>query len=212
MDPLGRGVHRRHARRDPPTPRTRRQRRLRPAPGSDPQPHQRDHAALPTEPLPPNTTAAATSSAGRHEQHINERDSQPQADREGSRAQIQDPVRASEHPQTKRDAIGERHSSSESGPRPTADLPDVAWITARDGSRAPGDLEDQAARYHAGRHELTINGDFRAITDLMTHWEYLYKGIPGARAVIEAHVREWWSRSSSRSSSPPAPRPGAPSN
>jgi hypothetical protein len=41
----------------------------------------------------------------------------------------------------------------------------VAWITARDGSRAPGDLEDQAARYHPGRHELTINGDFRAITE-----------------------------------------------
>jgi hypothetical protein len=67
----------------------------------------------------------------------------------------------------------------------------VAWITARDGSRALGDLEDQAARYHAGRHELTINGDFRAITDLITHWQYLYTGIPGARAVVEAHVREW---------------------
>ena len=71
------------------------------------------------------------------------------------------------------------------------DLPDVAWISARDGSRAPGDLEDQAARYHPGRHELTINADFRAITDLITHWQDRYKGIPGARAVIEAHVREW---------------------
>ena len=47
-----------------------------------------------------------------------------------------------------------------------ADLPDVAWVSARDRSRAPGDLEDQAARYHPGRHELTINADFRAITDL----------------------------------------------
>jgi hypothetical protein len=36
-------------------------------------------------------------------------------------------------------------------------LPDVGWISARDGSRAEGDLEDQAARYHPGRHELTIN-------------------------------------------------------
>ena len=43
------------------------------------------------------------------------------------------------------------------------------WITARDGSRAAGDVEDQAARYHPGRHELTINGDFRVITDLITH-------------------------------------------
>jgi hypothetical protein len=71
------------------------------------------------------------------------------------------------------------------------DLPDVAWITARDGSRAAGDLEDQAARYHPGRHELTINGDFRAITDLIAHWQDRYKGTPGARTVIEAHVREW---------------------
>ena len=30
-----------------------------------------------------------------------------------------------------------------------------------------------------------------AITDLITHWQDRYKGIPGARAVIEAHVREW---------------------
>jgi hypothetical protein len=49
------------------------------------------------------------------------------------------------------------------------DLTDVAWVSARDGSRAPGDLEDQAARYQSARHELTINADFRAITDLTAH-------------------------------------------
>ena len=53
------------------------------------------------------------------------------------------------------------------------------------------DLEDQAARYHPGRHELTINGDFRAINDLIRHWHNRYRGIPGARTVIEAQVREW---------------------
>jgi hypothetical protein len=71
------------------------------------------------------------------------------------------------------------------------DLPDVAWISARDGTRAPGDLEDQAARYHLARQELTINADFRAIKDLTTHWHGCYPGMPGARAVIEAQVREW---------------------
>jgi len=71
------------------------------------------------------------------------------------------------------------------------DLPNVAWISARDGSRPQGDLEDQAARYHPARHELTINADFRAISDLITHWQDRYKGVPGARAVIEAQVREW---------------------
>ena len=76
-------------------------------------------------------------------------------------------------------------------PHPTASLPDVAWISGRDGSCAAGDLEDQAARYHPGRHELTINADFRAIGDLMTHWQDRYRGVAGAQAVIDAHVREW---------------------
>ena len=77
-------------------------------------------------------------------------------------------------------------------PRPDAavGLPDVAWISASDGSRALGDLEDQAARYHPARHELTINADFRAITDLTAHWRARYRGIPGGQTVIEAHVRE----------------------
>ena len=71
------------------------------------------------------------------------------------------------------------------------DLPDVAWISGRDGTRALGDLEDQAARYHPARHELTINADFRAITDLVGHWRRRYQGVPGAPAVIEAQVHEW---------------------
>jgi len=77
------------------------------------------------------------------------------------------------------------------GPGAVVDLPDVAWISIRDGSRAIGDLEDQAARYHLERHELTINADFRAVTDLISHWQDRYGGIAGARPVIEAQVREW---------------------
>jgi hypothetical protein len=72
-----------------------------------------------------------------------------------------------------------------------ASLPDVAWISVRDGSRAPGDLGDEAARYHPARHELTINADFRAISDLIAHWRRRYHGAPGARQVIEAQVCEW---------------------
>jgi hypothetical protein len=77
------------------------------------------------------------------------------------------------------------------GPGAVVDLPDVAWISARDGSRAIGDLEDQAARYHLDRHELTINADFRAVTDLISHPQDRYRGVAGARTVIEAQVREW---------------------
>ncbi len=79
----------------------------------------------------------------------------------------------------------------EQQPDSTVSLPDVAWISAHDGSRAIGDLEDQAARYHLDRHELTINADFRAITDLTSHWQDRYRGIAGARTVVEAQVREW---------------------
>jgi hypothetical protein len=82
-------------------------------------------------------------------------------------------------------------SDSEARREATVNLPDVAWISTRDGSRAPGDLEDQAARYHPGRHELTINADFRAIGDLITHWRARYRAAPGAQTVIEAQIREW---------------------
>jgi hypothetical protein len=72
------------------------------------------------------------------------------------------------------------------------DLPDVVWVSVGDGTRPPGDLEDQAARYDAARHELTINADFRAITDMTSHWTRRYRGTPGARPVVRAQVREWF--------------------
>jgi hypothetical protein len=74
---------------------------------------------------------------------------------------------------------------------PPVDLPGVTWISGVDGTRALGDLEDQAARYHPSRHELTINSDFRAIADLIGHWCRRYQGVPGARTVIEGQVHEW---------------------
>ncbi len=48
------------------------------------------------------------------------------------------------------------HTDHDPGSDNAVDLPDVAWVSARDGSRAPCDLKDQTARYHPGRHELTI--------------------------------------------------------
>jgi len=109
------------------------------------------------------------------------------------------PAADSVHAAVDAEAVDDRSGSeperdqadSDPGSESAVDLPDVAWVSARDGSRAPGDLEDQAARYHPGRHELTINADFRAITDLTAHWRQCYRAVPGAPAVIEAHVREW---------------------
>jgi hypothetical protein len=43
-------------------------------------------------------------------------------------------------------------------------FPEVKWLTVTDGSRAPGDLEDRAAKYLAEQNLLLINGDFRAFT------------------------------------------------
>jgi hypothetical protein len=107
---------------------------------------------------------------------------------DGEAATASAPRERAERPSTDpaaEDPRGERQ------PNPTVSLADVAWISAGDGSRAIGDLEDQATRYHLDRHELTINADFRAITDLTRHWQDRYRGIAGARTVVEAQVREW---------------------
>ncbi len=72
------------------------------------------------------------------------------------------------------------------------ELPEVMWVSVRDRTRAPGDLEDQAARYHVERHELTINADFRVFADMMSRWERRYQGVPGAHGTIAALVREWF--------------------
>ena len=105
------------------------------------------------------------------------------------------PVRASFDGELERGPAGGKSPAQDPGHEAhsltTVDLPDVAWISARDGTRAPGDLEDQAARYHPSPHELTINSDFRAISDLIAHWCHRYQGVPGARTVIGAQVREW---------------------
>jgi hypothetical protein len=105
------------------------------------------------------------------------------------------PARTSVEREPDRSLVGSGPSADDPDDNPHSptivDLPDVAWVSARDATRAPGDLEDQAARYHPGRHELTISADFRAITDLIAHWRAHYRGVPGAHAIIEAQIREW---------------------
>jgi hypothetical protein len=136
---------------------------------------------------PPTQTSARSNASGT----TGRPPSQPPADREASSALITGAVCSPSGTEAVRDAVGEQPSSNEPCSGAIVDLPDVAWISARDGSRAPGDLEDEAARYHRARHELTINADFRAITDLIGHWRRRYQGVPGAHAVIGAQVGEW---------------------
>jgi len=132
-----------------------------------------------------NRARAADEPAGRTSTRIQVRSTPPAA------SSVHALADAASAPDRSGSEPASEHADRRPGSYAAVNLPDVAWISARDGSRAAGDLEDQAARYHPGRHELTINRDFRAISDLITHWQDRYKGIPGARAVIEAHVSEW---------------------
>ena len=70
--------------------------------------------------------------------------------------------------------------------------PQVSWISAEEGSRSLGDLEDRAARYLIGSNRLLINADFRAFTDMVNWWTSKYE-VSGSQAkVIKDTVREWF--------------------
>ena len=86
---------------------------------------------------------------------------------------------------------------TEEGGQP-ADLVDspieplVSWITAEDGSRSAGDLEDRAARYLPESNQLLVNADFRAFTDMVERWVSKYEVSGSQATVIRDTVREWF--------------------
>jgi hypothetical protein len=69
-------------------------------------------------------------------------------------------------------------------------LPSVTWVSAADGTRVAGDLEDRPARYVRSRNALIVNRDYRGWQDQIERWASRYPS-PAARLVIEAKVREW---------------------
>ena len=141
---------------------------------------------------PPRQRPVKSAADGASDEPVGRPATRPQARGGPPTAQAVHPPASKDLPQDGSD--GERSgepADDHPGPAVVVGLPDVAWISVRDGARAIGDLEDQAARYHPDRHELTINADFRAVTDLISHWQTRYRGIAGARTVIEAQVREW---------------------
>lgn len=71
-------------------------------------------------------------------------------------------------------------------------LPDVKWITVEKGTRIQPDLDDRAARYIVQDNLIQANGDFRVFTDMIDRWSRRYSQVPGARAVIQSVVREWF--------------------
>jgi len=71
-------------------------------------------------------------------------------------------------------------------------IPDVRWVSVHDGTRAPGDLEDRAARYDADGNVIYANRDFRVYEDMVARWLARYPSLPGARRAIEAVVLGWF--------------------
>ncbi len=71
-------------------------------------------------------------------------------------------------------------------------FPHVAWVQVSDGTRAPGFLEDRAAKYLLDQNSLQINGDFRAFTDMIDHWCLEVGDKKGIRETVESACRNWF--------------------
>jgi hypothetical protein len=72
--------------------------------------------------------------------------------------------------------------------------PDVVWQRTKVGTRAPGDMDDRAARYIPESNKLIVNGDFRAFSDMVERWEHRYAHVPGASAAVTPVVEEWFTQ------------------
>lgn len=70
--------------------------------------------------------------------------------------------------------------------------PKVQWISTKEKTREPGDMEDRAARYLSEQNLLLINSDFRVFGDMVERWASQYADVPGAREPIENIVHEWF--------------------
>ncbi len=73
-------------------------------------------------------------------------------------------------------------------------FPEVRWISATDGTRAEGDLEDRAARFRLEQNLLLINADFRVFTD-MVDWccrERKSGGEIVSQGIVKEVVHSWY--------------------
>lgn len=71
-------------------------------------------------------------------------------------------------------------------------IPQAKWVSTKDGTREPGDIEDRAAKYLADQNLLLINADFRVFTDMITHFANEFAGVPGIFDVAQESVRTWF--------------------
>jgi hypothetical protein len=71
-------------------------------------------------------------------------------------------------------------------------FPEVKWISVRDGSRVPGDLEDRAAKFLGDQNLLLINSDFRVFADMVKKFVKDYGGNPALADKVEDSVQAWF--------------------
>jgi hypothetical protein len=70
--------------------------------------------------------------------------------------------------------------------------PQTRWVSLRDRTRSPDDMEDRAAKYLREQNLLMINADFRVFTDMVDRWGSVYRGIAGSINLVEEVVHEWF--------------------
>ncbi len=71
-------------------------------------------------------------------------------------------------------------------------FPEVQWVTLKNGTRDPRDIEDRAAKYLQEQNLLQINADFSVFTDMINFFNNECKDIPGITGVTEEAVRTWF--------------------
>ena len=71
-------------------------------------------------------------------------------------------------------------------------FPAVQWISVRDETREPGDLEDRAARYLIDQNQLLINADFRVFEDMIHRWFKQLKDRKAPKEIVAEAVRGWF--------------------
>jgi hypothetical protein len=71
-------------------------------------------------------------------------------------------------------------------------FPEVIWVSVKDGSREPPDLEDRAAKFLLDQNQLIINGDFRVFTDMISKWKRELGEDAPVNEIVTKAVRHWF--------------------
>jgi len=74
-------------------------------------------------------------------------------------------------------------------------FPKVTWISVKDKTREPGDLEDRAARFLSDQNVLLINADFRVFEDMIRKWRKEFGLSSAIDEIVTDAVRSWFEQS-----------------